>query len=253
VPDINDQYVAASPSDVTTDEEVGSPLSIPAVRRFADAVSREVDEQITEDVVEARLAEVRRRALAGRTGEQSPAYAQELARYGYTLVRVWLQVVRVEMQGTAAIGRLDVSLDETEIHKLAKDTAARAIAKFREEQPGDSTGAGSTMFKSAFLNLCLKSLPGAYAARRLQLGRLGSPQEALDPSSAGAHLVEALRHCFTERRQETSHLLQSWTDSDEQRDEIIELTCRVLDFETSSGAERRGFQPDSHAGEVRKP
>jgi hypothetical protein len=233
VPDVNEQYTATNTDDVTGRADVEeSPLSIPAVGRFAAAVSREVDEQLTNDVVDARLAEVRREALtrarSDRVGERG--FAQELARYGYTLVRMWLQVILVEMQGAAAIGRQGVDLDEAGIHEMAKDTVARAIASFRDEQPAEPAADNRVDLNTEFLSVCVRSLPDAYRSRQLHLGQVGSEFEKdFGQPQAGLHLVRALRHCVTDRRGETAYLLRSWIDSDQERDEIIELTRRALD------------------------
>lgn len=225
MPDVNERYVATRSDDTTgdTEEELG-PLGIAAVRRFAAAVSKQVDEQLTDEVVEARLAAVRREALArsgsGRIGERG--YAQELARYGYTLVRIWLQVVRIGMNGAAALGRQSVGLDESEIHELAKDTTARAIAGFHDDQSVD--------LKTDFLTQCVRRLPDAYRSRQLELGRVAIEIEVeFGSRQAGAHLVRALRHCFGDRAAETAHLVRTWTDSDAERDEIMELTRRAVD------------------------
>jgi hypothetical protein len=228
---VKKQHIATQPPDVVSPAEQESPLSIPAIARFAEAVSSDVDQHLTAEVVEARLAVVRQeardRAAAGHLGEGG--FAQELARYGYTQVRIWLQMIRIEMQGVAAIGRQTVGLDEPEIHDLAKETAARAIAGFREDL---AESRDDRAVRTALLAECVRRLPDAYRSRLLHLGKLGYElDEELGQQQpvVGLHLIGALRHCMTRNRGETAQILRTWTDSAEQRDEIIEATRAALE------------------------
>jgi hypothetical protein len=231
VPNVNEQHVAA-PGDAErhTSMEEGL-LGIPAVGRFAQAVSDEVDQHLTDDVVEARLADVRRAlARAGTRRARGRRFAQELARYGYTLVRMWLQVIRIEMQGIAAVGLQNVHLNEAEIHELAKDTAARAIASFLDEQEEDPAAEDQIDLKAVFLAQCVRRLPDAFRGRQLSLGKVGLElDEELGQPPVGLHLVRALWYCVTDSREETAQIMRNWTDSDQERDDIIEATRQAFD------------------------
>lgn len=231
MPEVNKQDTAARGIEL----EVNL-LDIPAVGRFVAAVDSEVDQLLTDDIVEMRLAQVRLGVAARRASglTDKRGFVEELARYGYTMIRIWLQVVRIEMQGAAAMGRNGVGFEENEIHDLAKDAAARAIAAFRREHlesygsTGDSFG-----LKAAFLSQCVRGLPDAYRSRQLRLGQLSYEldNELQDGQPAvGVHIVTALKYCVTDRREETAHLVRTWTDSDQECQEIIDLTRRALDL-----------------------
>jgi hypothetical protein len=123
-------------------EQEESLLDIPALARFVESVNKEVDELLTDDAVAMRLAKVRQEAAARAATGLTRTLVEELARYGYTAVRIWLQVLVIEMQGAAAVGRLRVGLQEGDVHLLARDTAARAIVALRREWLGPPHGPG---------------------------------------------------------------------------------------------------------------
>jgi hypothetical protein len=212
----------------------------PAFRRFVSAVDREVDAHLPDEVVEARLASVRREAVA--RAKTRPAYrhgfVEELVGFGYSVVCIWLRVVRVGMEGVAAMGGYKVHLDATDVDELAKDTVARALIGFRddaEESPGSQHATQD--LRAAFLSHCVRKLPEAYTSRRLRLGHLEDGLDAWGQPPDGVQIVDALGHCITDRNRETVHLLQSWTDSSAESQEIIDLTRRALDIAARAHAD----------------
>lgn len=225
----------ASPPGLTS---VGSPgvdeeLSDlhPAIDRFVAAVKVDVDAHLTDDVVEARLAGVRREAIARAKASSADrsGYLEELAAFGYSTVRTWLRIVQVSMQGVAAMGSHKIYLEVAEIEELAKDTAARAIIGFGQKTHTSRSKAKSAVdLKVTFLSHCIQKLPEAYRSRRLRLGQLGGELEELGQPPIGVQLVEALEHCVRARPEEAAVLLEGWTGSERDGREVIDLTRQAL-------------------------
>src|SRR4051794_12586886 len=99
--DRNDHGLTAP--EMRSEVDNGSLEIQPAVDRFIAAVDTLVDQHVTDDVVDARLEQVRRDAarvaadplVASKFQATEPqSFAAELARYGYRMVLTWVRIVR---------------------------------------------------------------------------------------------------------------------------------------------------------------
>lgn len=239
----NDQELAAS-GHLFEDSVALSP----AVGRFVATVDALVDERLTGDEVEARLEWVRRDAecstpAGAEWGLENPnwrGFARELAQYGYDTVQTWLRIVLVWIRAVSAIGGQWADLTEDDIDELAQDTVARAINSFRDEArrcgrwPSDDT----IELRTTFLAQCVRQLPHAYRSRLLKTGRLPVDRlEELAGNPVEVLVVRALRHCMTDWRDHTAHLLRSWGYTGQENDEIIDMTMSGLDLAAARYAE----------------
>ena len=230
MPEVDGREMTVAP--VEREEDDGIRL-LPALDRFVSAVDAEVDARLTDDVIEARLASVRREAVArakARPAEQR-GFVEELAAFGYATVHMWLRLVRVGVQGAAVVAGSQVDLQDNEIDELAKDTVARAIISYREA----ANSAGE--LRAAFLSHCLRMLPEAYASRQLRLGRIGNNLDVEGHQAAALQVVEVLRHLVHQRREETAMLLNTWAESGHECAEVLDLTRQALQWAGTRAAE----------------
>jgi hypothetical protein len=111
----------------------------------------------------------------GFEGPQQQRFVEELARYGYRIVLIWVRIIRTWTRAVSVMGphQPDLSLDD--LDELAKETVARAIYSFRHDASQSPTSAQSedaTRLKTALLIQCVRQLPHAYRSMLLKAGRL---------------------------------------------------------------------------------
>ncbi len=213
----------------------------PAIGRFLADVDAVVRERLTDDEVEARLRRVRRAAaqaapIGPEWSLENPLwrdFAGQLARFGYPMVQTWLRIVLVWTGTVSATVGHRVTLTEDDIDELAQETVARAINSFRDEarRSGRWSWPGQSELRTALLTQCVRQLPHAYRSRLLRTERLPvDPLEELAGRPVGPAVVQALRHSVTDWREETTHLLRSWTFPEPECEELIADTLAVLDL-----------------------
>jgi hypothetical protein len=235
VTDRHDQDLAARKRSRDIEDQVLDVL--PAIERFLLAVDTAVNERLTDDDIEDRLQRVLRRYAkppATPTPEWSlrnpdwQAAAEQLAKYGYRTVRIWLRAL-------LTVGPQELDLQRDDVDELAKEAVARAINGFRDEVLLPSRVRAQSVadldLKEAFLAQCVRFLPDAYRSHLLGAGRhlIDDLEEGLlgQPADATGHLVivRALWHCVTDGRDDTIHRVGHGVADIE---EIITLTGSAI-------------------------
>jgi len=212
------------------------------INRFVIAVDAEIEERLTDEVVEARLEQVRRDTAWSWPGSpewslDNPTWrglVQDLAMYGNRVVQIWLRIILVWFEAVSAPGGTRVDLTDDDIEELTRETVARAINSFRDEarrseqRPADD----AVELRTTFLTQCARQLPHAYRSRLLKTGRLAVDRldEELAERPIELVIVRALRHCVTDWRHPTNHLLRAWGLTDHESEEVVSMTVQVLDF-----------------------
>lgn len=187
-----------------------------SIRRFQQAVERELAERLDDEEVLARLAQVRRRV--NRWSEQTPGQesVEELATRGYELVRLWLRLV-------VATDQSEVGLAEDDMDEIALETVAHAVNRIPDQPAG--------IRRETFLAECVDHLPQAYRSWRLKHETLTDEQlESVRSGTFGDALVGDLRRCVTGHQAE--RLLLSWGHSADEVDETITTTRTALRLPT---------------------
>jgi hypothetical protein len=245
----------------TVDVDSEGPVEIhPAMVRFVAAIDKQVDGYLTEEALEDRLRQVRRRAeqhaLADREWSlEDPTWrdlAERLAGFGYFVVGSWLQVILVWTNSAAAAGAPAHDLTRTDVEELTHEVVARALNTFRHDvrESGhwpDDAAEETDDTRQLFVTLCLQQLPKAYLSRMLETGRLPDRMEEIGNPAPNLLILPALHHSLTNRRQRTVNLMNSWSFTQKQCDEIVGLTLRAFEDiggRPPNGAGATGAQAD---------
>lgn len=212
------------------------------VRRYWAAVDRLIESRLSDDEVEARLRRLLEVASqqAGVGSEptfEDPAWhavRHDLAQYGYPLVRVWLEMVRIWLRGAAAMAAYPHDLTDDDLDAIAQETVARAINKMRDEalQTGQGFGGIVDERRVAFLSQCVCQLPRVYRSRVRRTEPLtvaGFEEIKESGKQLEPAFLHALRNCVTERRGHNIRLLEEWGKSSEEAAAILDITLRALD------------------------
>jgi hypothetical protein len=213
----------------------------PAIGRFAEAVAQIVDQRLTPDAVEARLAQLRR-AAENQSAWHDDKWARliaELARYAHQVVRSWIAIVASVSTDTAGWSPTERSLPtltEQDAEDLTNDIVARAVTGFQEELGRARWWLKDERpdMKVLFLLECALQLPDAHRSWLLRTDRLSWDEDEQIASASDAstqhqpEFLVVLQGQLRDERVRVRYLLKASRYSDLEVVEIIDATLDMF-------------------------
>jgi DNA-directed RNA polymerase specialized sigma24 family protein len=196
--------------------------------------------------------------------------ADELARYGYQVIRSWIGSTKIfskcAAKGVACRPRKSERMTENDVDEIALEVVARALPKFRDKVLRVWLPDGKASLRTMFVTQCLFQFPNVYRrwlveAKQLPVDLLeewetfGPRREGDDPAgliALRAEAVHALEHYVRDDRLRASFLLQAMGYTTEEIAEMLGTTSKALDSARQrhwKALQAMGVRPNREEGE----
>jgi hypothetical protein len=216
----------------------------PAVTRYLDAVEATVADRLSADAVQHRLDQIKQAAesMPRSADPEWDLLIEELARYGYQVVRSWILILQFANEHDGWLRLLaGQSLTARDADMVASETVARGINSFRSEIMRMRRWSEQRVpeLRTIFLVECAWHLPTVCRYWLLKTEQLSSDAQewllSTEDTEARAELFEILKGRVHYELVRVAGVLEPAGYTDQEITEIIEVTREVFDVVGESG------------------